>query len=252
MINKNKLTKILQNHIHWLEQDCEDWAKMKANLSNADLSNANFSNANLREANLRYADLSEANLRDADLRYADLRGANLRGANLRDADLRGADLREANLSNADLSNANFSNANLICANLSNANLICANLSNADLRGADLSEAKGLKSSIDYLIENFEKCEEGIIVYKTFGGTYSINHEWKIKPGSIISENVNANRTNNCGCGINVAPLDWVKNNYKGDIWKVLIKWEWLCGVVVPYNTDGKIRCERVQLIEIVE
>lgn len=39
---------------------------------------------------------------------------------------------------------------------------------------------------------------------------------------------------------------------KGDIWKVLIRWEWLCGVCVPYNSDGKIRCERVELVEIVE
>lgn len=37
-----------------------------------------------------------------------------------------------------------------------------------------------------------------------------------------------------------------------DVWKVLIRWEWLAGVCVPYNTDGKIRCERVKLVEIVE
>jgi len=64
--------------------------------------------------------------------------------------------------------------------------------------------------------------------------------------------VNANRTDVCGCGINVAPLEWVKRNYKGVIWKVLIRWEWLAGVCVPYNTDGKIRCERVELVEVVE
>ena len=36
------------------------------------------------------------------------------------------------------------------------------------------------------------------------------------------------------------------------IWKLLIRWEWLPGVVVPYNTDGKIRCERAELVEVVE
>ncbi len=32
---------------------------------------------------------------------------------------------------------------------------------------------------------------------------------------------------------------------------LLIKWEWLPGVVVPYNTDGKIRCERAMIIGVV-
>ena len=60
------------------------------------------------------------------------------------------------------------------------------------------------------------------------------------------------RADACGCGINVAPLDWVRKNYNGEIWKVLIRWEWMVGVCVPYNTDGKIRCERVELVEVVK
>ena len=100
--------------------------------------------------------------------------------------------------------------------------------------------------------HFEKTKDGYIVYKTFGGMFAPNKSWEIKKGSIITEVVNANRTNDCGCGINVAPLEWVKSNYKGEIWKVLIRWEWLVGVIVPYNTDGKIRCERCELVEIVE
>ena len=70
---------------------------------------------------------------------------------------------------------------------------------------------------------------------------------------MIEENVNPNRTDECGCGINVAPLEWVRKEYgDGDIWKVLIRWEWLVGVVVPFSTDGKIRCERVELLGVVE
>ena len=50
----------------------------------------------------------------------------------------------------------------------------------------------------------------------------------------------------------VAPLEWARKKYPTDtIWKVLIRWEWLCGVCVPYMTDGKIRCERVELLETV-
>lgn len=75
---------------------------------------------------------------------------------------------------------------------------------------------------------------------------------KIEPDSIISENVMFDRCIGCGPGINVAPLDWVKKNYKGEIWKCLIEVPWLAGVCVPYNTDGKIRCERVRLLEVVK
>lgn len=178
-------------------------------------------------ANLIGADLSEANLRRSDLSEANLRWANLRWADLSGVDLSGVDLI---------------GANLIEANLIEANLI----------GADLSGAKGILSSIDFMEINFEKTKDGYIAYKTFGSERKPPEKWDIISGSVISENVNFNRCNTCGCGINVAPLEFVKSNYKGEIWKVLIRWEWLCGVCVPYNTDGKIRCERVELLEVVE
>lgn len=182
----------------------------------------------------------------ADLSCANLRGADLRGANLRGANLRGADLRDADLSCADLSGANLSGANLRGADLSG-----ADLSGADLRCANLSGADGLLSAINYIEAHFERTTDGYIAYKTFGAMYAAPKKWKIKPGAVIEENVDMCRTDDCGCGINVAPLDWVRKNYTGDIWKVLIRWEWLCGVCVPHKTDGKIRCERVELVEIV-
>ena len=169
-------------------------------------------------------------------------------ANLRGADLRYANLRYANLSHANLSGANLSDANLCYADLSYADLSDANLSGADLRGADLSRAEGLIDATDYIGAHFERVKDGFIVYKTFGGAYSKPDSWTIEPGAIIEEVCNPNRTNACGCGINVAPIEWVKENYKGDVYKLLIRWEWLPGVVVPYNTDGKIRCSRAQIL----
>ena len=138
-------------------------------------------------------------------------------------------------------------ADLSGADLSGANLIGANLSYADLSGA-----KGLLSAVNFMETNFERTAEGYLAYKTFGGQYKIPLGWKIEKGAVISENVNACRVDSCGSGINVAPLDWVKSYYRGEIWKVLIRWQWQSGVCVPYNTDGKIRCERVELIEKVE
>ena len=59
-MTQEELSKILENHKHWLNEDCEGWESMRANLY---------------EADLREADLYEADLRRADLRRADLRGA---------------------------------------------------------------------------------------------------------------------------------------------------------------------------------
>ena len=105
-----ELNKILEKHKHWLNEDCEDWENMRADL------------------------------RGADLRGADLRGADLRGADLIGAYLSNADLIGAYLSNADLSDADLRGAELIGAYLSNADLRGADLSDADLRGADLRGA----------------------------------------------------------------------------------------------------------------
>ena len=109
------------------------------------------------------------------------------------------------------------------------------------------------STVNYLDAHFERTPDGYIAYKTFNAFYHSPDTWTIENGAVIEENVNFDRCTSCGCGINVAPLNWVKNESpKAQIWKVLIRWEWLCGVCVPYMTDGKIRCERVELIEVVE
>lgn len=143
-------------------------------------------------------------------------------------------------------------ANLRGADLSGADLSVANLGGADLRGADLSGAKGLLSAANYMEAHFERVEAGYIAYKTFGGLYVPPKTWKIEQGAIISEVVNSDRCTTCGSGVNVAPLEWARKKYPTDtIWKVLIRWEWLCGVCVPYMTDGGIRCERVELLETV-
>ena len=76
-MNNAELKKIIDNHQHWINEDCEGWQDLRADL---------------RGANLRRANLYGANLRRANLYGANLYGANLYGANLRGADLYGADL----------------------------------------------------------------------------------------------------------------------------------------------------------------
>ena len=218
-----------------------------------DLSDADLSGADLRRADLSDADLRRADLRRADLRRADLSGANLRRANLSGANLSGADLSDADLSDANLSGANLSGADLSDANLSGANLSGADLRRANLRRADLSGVLNMQSIIDYITTHFETTDEGIIVYKVFGEFNHPKPDWVIDVGSILTEVVNPDRGTDCGSGVNVGTLSWVKNNTsKRPVWKCLVRWSWLCGVVVPFNTDGKIRCERVELIGPVE
>ena len=127
-LTREKLNKILKEHKHWINEDCNNWEEMRADLSGVDLSRANLSGANLLNADLSDAELSGANLSGANLYNADLRCADLRGANLLNADLSGVELSEANLSGADLRGANLSGANLL---------------NADLSGVDLSGAKNI-------------------------------------------------------------------------------------------------------------
>lgn len=128
----------------------------------------------------------------------------------------------------------------------------ADLSGANLSDADLSGSKGLLDAINYMEAHFERTDDGYIVYKSFGENYTAPETWKIEPGEIIKETVNCDRTTECGCRINVAPLEWVRRNGRNQPYKLLIRWEWLPGVVVPYNTDGRIRCSKAQILEAVE
>lgn len=226
MMDWEELQKILEAHERWIAGKCREG---RADLSGADLEGVRLCERDLRQVDMCQANLRGADLMGADLSFAELRGADLRGANLRNADLRYADLRGAELMGADLRSAN-------------------------INGADFSGAYGVLSPIEFLKENFETWEEGYIAYKTFGERYPVPRGWDIRPGSVIAEVVNSDRGRLCGCGINVGTLEWVRANNRsgGDIWRMLIRWEWLPGVVVPYDTDGEFRCERAELVEIVE
>ena len=91
----------------------------------------------------------------------------------------------------------------------------------------------------------------MICYKAFGFHYDPPEYWQIEEGATIEETCNPLRTLDCACGVNVGTREWVeeKKDAEMDIWKCRIGWMDLVATVVPYNTDGKIRCERVTLLE---
>ena len=166
------------------------------------------------------------------------------------ATLSGANFRNANLNSANLSGVNFRNANLIDANFRNANLSHANLSHANLSGAE-----NLPIAAAWLEANFEHDDKGYIVYKTFAMNFTPPEHWKRKVGSFITEVVNPLPTLTCACGINFATIKWIKDNSDSDptiIWKCRLNWKDLADCVVPYNTDGKAGCGRLELLEILE
>ena len=59
-MTQEELNKIIENHQHWLNEDCEGWEDMRAVLSDADLSDADLSGAVLSDAVLSGAVLSDA------------------------------------------------------------------------------------------------------------------------------------------------------------------------------------------------
>ena len=67
-ITQEELDKIIEQHQHWLKEDCEGWEDMRANLRGANLRGANLGGANLYGANLRGANLRGANLEGEDFR----------------------------------------------------------------------------------------------------------------------------------------------------------------------------------------
>jgi len=191
-----ELNAVIERHKHWLNQDCNGWEDMCADLRDANLkcldlkyanlSKADLSNANLSKANLCYADLSEANLSKANLIEANLIGANLNGA-----DLKNAYLNYALLKGADLAGANLKGSYLQYAILSNTRLIRANLDGADLEYANLCEAD---------LDDSEKCRQGMILTESLKGYKKTAEdnviELEIPEGAIVfSINNNNCRTN---------------------------------------------------------
>ena len=197
----------------------------------------------------------------------DLCNKDCSGLDFSNNDLRCIGLECSNLSKANLSNCNLENAYLFKTNLEETNLTGAILKNAHFINVNLNNTKGLITTEEYMKNNFEFDEgrNGYIVYKTFGSMYLLPEYWIIKENSVIKEDCNIDRRKDCSYGINCANLNWVKDynickdvqflslrKYNLPIWKMLIKEEWLNDIVIPYATDGKFRCNKALLLNIVE
>lgn len=102
-MTREEVNKILENHKHWLNKDCDGWEDMCANFRFADLRFEIFFGVNLRGANFEGALLNGADFRHTNLSGAlfcnsVLCGVSFRGANLDGVDFYGADLNYASFS----------------------------------------------------------------------------------------------------------------------------------------------------------
>lgn len=102
---------------------------------------------------------------------------------------------------------------------------------------------------------FEIVKDGFFGYKTFNCEHKAPSSWRIRKGSTLNEECNHDIHEGCGKGINIATLQWCELHYgsflgvERKIWKCFVDNSWLDGVCIPDNTGGKIRCERIKLIE---
>lgn len=210
--------------------------------------------AELDGANLDYQDFSGMNLRFIQLLRCSLVGTTFSGTDLSEAEISECNLSDSRMSFAHLARARMYRSDMRNSDLYFANLYRTNLEGTLLAGANLSGATGLVEPQDWMCDNFDTCDDGWIVYKTFGYMYVVPSTWRIGSGSVIKETVNCDRTNECGCGINFGTLRWIKLNIPSctNVWKCLIRWKDGPGIIVPYSTDGKARCHQMELLERVK
>lgn len=182
----------------------------------------------------------------ADFSGQDLAAYSFSGLDLSKADFRACDLRGADFSNARLNGATFQ-----WANLSGANLTAANCAGANFQEANLSGVSGIPPVREFL-EQFERNAGGLIVYKAEGVEYAPPAPWSFSPGSILTETVNPDRWQLCGCGVSFATREHIAENYPGRrVWACFIEWLDVGDVVAPIGNDGKGRCRRLHLLEVV-
>jgi hypothetical protein len=155
-----------------------------------------------------------------------------------------------------LTKSSFSQSIMEDCTLKECNLLDVVFRSARFSSVDFSGSTGVFDPSEWMRSNLEKTSEGYIVYKTFGELYRPSVSWDIRPGAIIEENVNPCVTQTCSSGINVSTARYrarkVTWGTLSPVWKCLIRWEWLPGVVVPWDTEGGFRCSKLQLIDVID
>lgn len=236
-MNQREVDEVIDKHALWLDSGHERGEA--AGFANKDLKGKDFFDANLERASFFRADISYATFHCADLRRALFQEVTAAGANF----------REANLGRA-------------C--FYGADLTGAILPHASINAADFRQTKGLLNDYEWLNQNLASTDEGYIAYKIFGVcTHTVfsrcaecDHTIPgLSPGQTMSEITDPTRTVLMGAGVEVGTREWADSQQPygspGEVWKVLIRWKWAAGIVVPYHTDGRFRCPKIEFLRYV-
>ena len=223
---------------------------------NSNFNKCEFKNCNLMKAKFGGVCFVDCNLGYLDMCYSDIRKSSISGSKFNNVNLLHSNFTGSNISNVYFKISNLKHVCFHSVKFQNVDFLSSNLQHTNF-----SRSTGLINPIDYLHENFKWNYHtgGMVVYKLFDYIHSSVWPGKYikKPGDIITEEPNYDRTLPCACGVNVANRKWFQaQKKKGDIdtslvldfWECLIKFEWLSGVVVPYNVDEQIRCCKIMLV----
>lgn len=210
-----------------------------------------FTNCNFNDTAIYYCTFSKAEFTDVSFENATIYASHFNPSKIFGFNAKGSRIIDCDFDKATMYQANFRNSILKDSSFLNASIDEVNFYDADISGVKLD------SPIDYMRKQFESSPTGgYYGYKFFNYFRRAPSYWILEENQIISESVNYDKSLVGGSGIHIGGLDCIKRMIKLNpelkeqkIWKVYIAPEWLPGVVVPFNSDGDIRCERCQLVK---
>lgn len=241
---------------------------MNISFINCDLDNSDFCGSTLGNVLFDHCDTSHSTFQGSltldQVKFTYTHGV---GVNMRDC----SHVNRMIIVNSNFSDTNFSGCRFVESFFENSDLsrcifngvefVGSSFIRSNMREVDLSGSNGLLDPIDYLFDEFEWDNQDIIVYVAFDDDQDNNINWYIETHgidkkSILKSEVNYDRSDPNGCGIQVGNKKYIRSklsNMKGDygyIWKGKILLEWLPGVVVSYfPMCHKIRTSRLILME---
>lgn len=173
---------------------------------------------------------------------------------IKNCTFRFGDFSKASFEGSVISNTSFIKCDFTFTSFENVKFENVRFISCSFNGTNFKGSTGLSSPIDIIAGNYEKTENGYIGYCAFDKTP--------EPGQIFTETVNTNRSTPSGIHVMTKEhMDWIykdketgkyKTRYKKvEIWEVIIPFEYLSGVVTPFDFHGEIYCERVKVTKFV-
>ena len=209
--------------------------------NNCQFYNCNFLEMNFDNVTFRFTEFSSTLFRNCEIVESCFEHVNFKASIFEECKIKPFSIYDCDLNNAKFAKCELRDCFIVDCNFGASNF---------------SQTEGLHSQTTILENKFEKTDEGYICYKIFDLYHTPPETWDIEEGSIITEVVNQTRSVACAAGIHVGDRAWMKHTTETrdtkEIWKCLIKFEWLADVCVPFSNEGKIRVGKLKILERVD